>query len=511
MPAIKGWSDCQQKKRSAMSAHILDTSDPRKRRDADGEMGRPYNRFPSTLRALFALLAFFVYTLTPLTASARRAPAPEGEDAVSAFIVKETGRPELLKSKDIDKPLSPASLTKIMTCMIAIESGRMDDVVSIPLEATQVEPTRAGFLPGEQIRLRDLVKAAMVNSSNDAAFAIAIHLGGSVDAFVSSMNVRARALGMGHTVFTNPAGYDRGFYAGNRTTARDLMMLTERAIRYPEFNAIAKLDRVVFSELSTGKRYSLRTHNKLMDRYPFTVGIKTGYTSMAGPCLIARALKDGKDMLIVMLNARTDRWSLASTMFDRGFGAETGRMVQVAGIGADAPLRIATSTPALPASMVLAERTRALEALRRKVESYRGQSAVAEIHGMSMNGQSEAKSSIKIKNLDQPKSTVAAKSRVKASRTSKVALKAAKKESLRKQQLAKAQQRKLKSKVALKSAKKSGSAKVAHKSRNKERQAIRTARKGAAKRSTADAKSGKKRSRKEELSLSKKSERSPNG
>ncbi|AOS83500.1 hypothetical protein BIU88_04695 [Chlorobaculum limnaeum] len=475
-------------------------------------MGRPYNRFPSKLRVLFALFAFFVSTLTPLTASARRAPAPEGEDAVSAFIVKETGRPELLRSKEIDKLLSPASLTKIMTCMIAIESGRMDDVVSIPLEATQVEPTRAGFLPGEQIRLRDLVKAAMVNSSNDAAFAIAIHLGGSVDAFVSSMNVRARALGMGHTVFTNPAGYDRGLYAGNRTTARDLMMLTERAIRYPEFNAIAKLDRVVFSELSTGKRYSLRTHNKLMDRYPYTVGIKTGYTSMAGPCLIARALKDGRDMLVIMLNARTDRWSLASAMFDRGFGSETGSMVQVGGFAAaDAPLRLAASAPALPASMVLAERTKALEALRRKVESHRGESTVAEIHGMSMDGRSEAKSSARIQSQEQPKPAVAAKSRIKSRRSGKEALKAGKKGSTRNQLLAKAQQRKLKSKLALKSAKKKGSAKVALRSRNKERQAIRTARKGAAKRSTAAVKSEKSRNGKEKLSLSKKSDRSPNG
>ena len=497
-----------------MSAHIQNSLDPCKR-DAGGVVGRPQNRFSSTSRALFALFAFFLSSLTPLTASARRAPAPQGEDAVAAFIVKETGRPELLRAKEIDRPLSPASLTKIMTCMIAIESGRMDDVVSIPLEATQVEPTRAGFQPGEQIRLRDLVKAAMVNSSNDAAFAIAIHLGGSVDAFVSSMNARARAIGMGHTLFTNPAGYDRGIYAGNRTTARDLMILTERAIRYPEFNAIARLDRAVFSELSTGKSYSLRTHNKLMGRYPHTVGIKTGYTSLAGPCLIARALRDGKDMLVVMLNARTDRWTLASTMFDRGFGIETERAVQVAGTGADAPLRVASSSPAVPASMVLAERTRALQALKRKVDRHRSQSGVEEIRGMSMDRRSESKSSVRLQNLERSKPAVAPQSRIKSSRSGKVALKAGKKGSARKQQLAKAQQRKLKSEVALKSAKRSGSAKVAlkdrKKDRNKDRQAIRTARKGAAKRTTAAAKPEKSRNGKEKLSLSKKSDRSPNG
>lgn len=490
-----------------MSAQIQDPSQPRTR-CAGGEMGSPAQRL-----SFIALLAFFVFSLIPLTASARRAPAPVGEEAISAFIVKETFHPDFLKAKEIDKPLSPASLTKIMTCMMAIESGRMDDVVSIPLEATQVEPTKAGFAPGEQIRLRDLVKAAMVNSSNDAAFAIAIHLGGSVDAFVASMNARARALGMTRTFFTNPAGFDRGIYAGNRTTARDMMILTERAIRYQEFNTIARLDRAVFSDLSSGKVYALRTHNKLMDRYPYTAGIKTGYTSMAGPCLIARALKDGKDMLIIMLNARTDRWSLASSMFDQGFGSQAGRAVQVAGVAAESPIRVATAAPVAPtaASMVLTERARALNALRRKVESRRGQSAVEEIHGISMDGQSTAKSSIRIKKLEQRKTAVAVKSHGKSGRTAQIARKAANKAEARKQLLAKARQRALKSRVALKSAKQRDSRKVALKSANKDRHAIKTARKGAARRSTADAKSPKSRSRKDELSLSRKLDRSPNG
>jgi len=355
-----------------MSAHVLDSRNPLQRGVA-GEMSRPHGHFAARQRALFALLAFIVFTLIPVTVSAKKRPAPQGEDAVTAFIVKDTGRPEYLKSKNADKLLSPASLTKIMTCMLAIESGRMNDVVTIPFEATQVEPSKAGFKPGESVRLRDLVKAAMVHSSNDAAFAIAIHLGGSLDAFVRTMNARARALGMNHTRYTNPAGYDRGVYAGNRTTASDLVILTERAIRNPEFNAIAKMDRVVFSELSTGKVYSLRAHNKLLRRYPYSVGIKTGYTSKAGPCLIARALKDGKDMLVILLHARTDRWSLASTMFNQGFGLDTGAAVPVVKTAAVPRRRKKTSAaPAQvsspPLSRVLAERNRALDALRLKVE-----------------------------------------------------------------------------------------------------------------------------------------------
>lgn len=509
MPARNGWSDCQQKNVQPMSATILNSFDSWMR-PAGGEARSPHHHFSLASRLFFALVTFSLLTLIPFTASARRAAAPEGEDAVAAFIVKETGRPEFLKAKDIDRPLSPASLTKIMTCMMAIESGRMNDVVTIPLEATQVEPTRAGFEPGEQVRLRDLVKAAMVNSSNDAAFAIAIHLGGSIDAFVASMNARSRAIGMNHTIFTNPAGYDRGIYAGNRTTARDLMILTERAIRYPEFNAIARLDRAVFSDLSSGKVYSLRTHNKLMDRYPYTVGIKTGYTSMAGPCLVARALKDGKDMLIIMLDARTDRWSLASSMFDQGFGGDTGTVQMVETASAFRRNDVAPAV-VVPASRVLADRRKALDAMRLKVESRRGQPAVVEIHGIRMEGRSAAKSSFRIKKLGQSKAAAGIKSQAKTSRAERIALRAARKAEVRKQQLAKAKERNLKNRVALKSAKKSESRKVALKSASKERHAIKMARKGAARRSTADAKSAKSRSGKEGLSLSEKADRSPNG
>jgi D-alanyl-D-alanine carboxypeptidase (penicillin-binding protein 5/6) len=484
-----------------MSELILDFFDPSKR-GAGGIMSSSASR-----KAFFALLAFFVLTLIPLTASARRAPAPQGEDAISAFIFKETGSSVLLKAKDIDKPLSPASLTKIMTCMMAIESGRMNDVVSISLEATQVEPTRAGFEPGEMVRLRDLVKAAMVNSSNDAAFAIAIHLGGSVEAFVANMNARARAIGMYHTQFTNPAGYDRGLYAGNRTTARDLMILTERAVRYPEFNAIAKLDRAVFSELSTGKNYSLRTHNKLMDRYPYTVGIKTGYTAIAGPCLIARALKDGKDMLIIMLDARTDRWSLASAMFDQGFGggAET---VQVAGVAPASPRTDSVAATAVPAPKVLAVRARALESLRSKADRERASASVGVIHKGGKRNRSMAKSSISA----QGKELTTIRVHGTASHIETIVYKSGKKGENRKQQLATARERHLRNRVALKSAKNGDSRKLALKSSGKQRQTIKMARKGSAKRTIADVKSEKRRTgKKEELSMSRRPNRSPHG
>jgi serine-type D-Ala-D-Ala carboxypeptidase (penicillin-binding protein 5/6) len=240
---------------------------------------------------------------------------------IESFIIKEKGNPKVLLEKDIDRPVSPASLTKVMTCIMAIESGRLDEDVVITREATLVEPSKAGFTPGERIKLVDLVKAAMVSSSNDAAFAIAIHLTGNVDTFVAFMNRKAKVLGMNNSKFTNPAGFDKGIYTGNHSTAGDLMRLTEYAVKNPVFNSIARLETAVFMEQSTHKLYSLRTHNKLLDKYPYTVGIKTGFTARAGKCLIARAVKDNKDVLLVMLNAKTDRWGVAAEMFDSVFTA----------------------------------------------------------------------------------------------------------------------------------------------------------------------------------------------
>lgn len=238
---------------------------------------------------------------------------------VTSYIVKEVGSSELLMAKNKDAKIQPASLTKILTSIIALESGRLDDIVTIPKEATLVEPSKAGFKVGEKIKLLDLVKAAMVNSSNDAAFAIAIHLGGSVNEFAKLMNAKAKQIGATNSNFTNPAGFDRGVYAGHYSTAKDLLKLTEYAIKNKLFNDIAQLEKVSIVEQQSGKTYNLITHNKLLDKYKYAVGIKTGYTSKAGKCLIARAKKDNKDVVLVMLKAKADRWSVAENMFEKAF------------------------------------------------------------------------------------------------------------------------------------------------------------------------------------------------
>jgi D-alanyl-D-alanine carboxypeptidase (penicillin-binding protein 5/6) len=280
----------------------------------------------------FPVLALLVISilLSPLSVMGR-VDSPSSQIPIDSYIVKEIGSQTPLMAKDIDHPVSPASLTKILTCIMAIESGRLEQYVLITKESTMVEPSKAGFREGDRIKLIDLVRAAMVSSSNDAAFAIAIYLSGTVDSFVASMNYKARMIGMRNSFFTNPAGFDKGPYAGNISTAGDLMRLTEYSVRNPLFNQVARLEKVVVAEQMSQRVYWLRTHNKLLDRYPYAVGIKTGYTCKAGGCLIARAIKDNKDVLLVMLNAR-NRWDIASNIFDTAFSANSSNPVVLSGI-----------------------------------------------------------------------------------------------------------------------------------------------------------------------------------
>lgn len=228
---------------------------------------------------------------------------------VESIIAKDLGNKQLIFSKDEQKVIQPASLTKIMTAIIAIESGRMNDVVTITKEMIQVEPTKANLRVGEKFYLKDLVKAAMVMSANDAAMSIGVYLGdGDINKFVKEMNMKAKKIGMKNTNFTNPCGFDSSSFGNHYSTALDLLSLSEYAIKNSSFNEMAKLKRHDFRALNTKRSYAAFTHNRLLNNNKYAVGIKTGYTQKAGPCLIARAKNGDKDILVVMLNSE-HRWN----------------------------------------------------------------------------------------------------------------------------------------------------------------------------------------------------------
>lgn len=233
---------------------------------------------------------------------------------IDAMVVKDLNSKHILYSKEPLKELKPASLTKVMTALLAINSGKMNQYVKITREMTHVEPTIAGYKRGDVILLSDLVKAAMIQSDNDAAMAIAIAIGGDEEKFVAMMNAKARQIGLRHTHFTNPCGYDD---KEHYSTTNDLLKLTEYAIKNSTFNAIGKLNEYTYYSLNSHKKFFAYTHNRLLNRYEYAVGIKTGYTAKAGACLIARAKKDGHDCVIVMMHAKVDRWKTAKNIFEQ--------------------------------------------------------------------------------------------------------------------------------------------------------------------------------------------------
>ncbi|MCK9372054.1 MAG: serine hydrolase [Sulfuricurvum sp.] len=261
---------------------------------------------------------YFTFLCFLLTFSLYAQIDKEGLDKldVEALLVKELTTGEMIYSKEALKEVKPASLTKIMTAILAIEQGDLNRSVIITPEMISVEPTKAGYKAGEMILLEDLVKAAMIQSDNDAAMAIAVAVGGSVDTFVERMNEKARQIGMNNTRFTNPCGYDIG---DHHSTPVDLLALAEYAIQNPLFNDMTRQNRHLYYSLNTNRKFVAKTHNRLLGRYEYAVGVKTGYTSKAGPCFIARAKKEGNDCLIVMLNSKANRWSVARQIFEQVF------------------------------------------------------------------------------------------------------------------------------------------------------------------------------------------------
>jgi D-alanyl-D-alanine carboxypeptidase (penicillin-binding protein 5/6) len=255
----------------------------------------------------FIFIVFFTFSTTLYAVNDSKTFTTIGKDSAS-IMVKDLSKNKTIYAKDDNRILRPASLTKIMTCMLAIESGKMNNVVTITKPMTQVEPTKLDLKVGDQVKLKDLVHAALIKSANDAAYSIAYYLGNNdKEKFVSMMNKKAKKLGMKNTNFVNPCGLDDNKH---KSTARDLMKLAEYAIKDKTFNSIVKLNKYTFTTLNTHRTFAVYTSNKLQRENKNVVGLKTGYTSGAGACLIARVKKDKKDILFVMLNAH-NRWDNA--------------------------------------------------------------------------------------------------------------------------------------------------------------------------------------------------------
>lgn len=220
-----------------------------------------------------------------------------------AHILIDAKSGEILSAHNENARLPMASTTKIMTALIVIESSSTDELVTVSKEASSVEGSSCYLLEGENISVIDLLYGLMLESGNDAAHALAEHIAGSTDAFAAIMNEKAKSLGLVNTHFENPHGlYTDGHY----TSAHDLAKITATALENDLFRKIVSTK--VYKSKPTDKspeRY-FSNHHRLLGSLPYCIGVKTGYTKLAGRCLVTSCEKDGSRFVSVTLNDRSD-------------------------------------------------------------------------------------------------------------------------------------------------------------------------------------------------------------
>jgi len=209
-----------------------------------------------------------------------------------------------------------ASITKIMTAVVALEHSSLDETVTVPRIATSVGQSSAGLVPGEQLTMRELLEALLIKSGNDAAETIAVHVGGTVPAFVAMMNAKARELGLSDTHYENPHGLDQ---PGHYTTADDLAVLARYAMSKPAFREIVDQPSVT---IGRGRhREKLASTDELLTTYAGAMGVKTGNTSGAGYSVVSAAQRGPVTLYAIVLGTASDRerFLQAKALLDWGF------------------------------------------------------------------------------------------------------------------------------------------------------------------------------------------------
>ena len=233
------------------------------------------------------------------------------------ILLKELKSGRVLYEHDAGKRMSPASLTKIMSALVILEKGQLDDFVTISPHAARAHKTHLRVKAGRVFRLEDLLKAMLIVSANDACLAAMEHVGGDETQFVTLMNDKAAALGLADTHFSNGCGFDD---SDHYSTAEDLAALSVMALDQPIFRQLVREERAIITPVNGHHSYILHTTNRLLGRIPGVEGIKTGFTSKAGRCLIAKVSQNGSDLLLVILNSKR-RWNTATNLIAYGLQA----------------------------------------------------------------------------------------------------------------------------------------------------------------------------------------------
>ncbi|MCL1842248.1 MAG: D-alanyl-D-alanine carboxypeptidase [Defluviitaleaceae bacterium] len=269
----------------------------------------------------FAGIIIFIIAGFASTVAVNCEEKPEKPD-VAAFgailMDAETGR--VLWGKNEYEPLAMASTTKIMTAILALESGRINETVTVSSKAAGAPKVKMYLSAGEKVRLGDLMLALMLESSNDAAVAIAEHLSGSVADFCAEMTEKARQLGAKDTIFETPNGLDAGEH---HSTPYDLALITRYALTVPGFIELTNTPHASFQ--SDRRGYSFNNRNRLLHEYSGANGVKTGFTNKAGHCFVGAAKRDGMQLISVVLasgwgeRGKAQKWKDTKSVLNYGF------------------------------------------------------------------------------------------------------------------------------------------------------------------------------------------------
>ncbi|MGD6966875.1 D-alanyl-D-alanine carboxypeptidase family protein [Rossellomorea vietnamensis] len=265
------------------------------------------------LRAFIYTVIIISIIFSSFNETAEAAPSVSAQRAI--VIDQDTGR--VLYEKDAHTQSRIASITKIMTAILAIESGKLDEEATVSSNAVKAEGSSIYLKPGEKIKLEDLVYGLMLRSGNDSAVAIAEHVGGSLDGFVYLMNKKAEEIGMVNSNFENPHGLDD--HESHYSTAYDMAILTRYAMQNETYREISGTKVHTSPDPENDWDRKWRNKNRLLtEKYKYCTGGKTGYTKRAKRTLVTTATKNEQNLIAVTLNGPDD-WNDHIQMFEYGF------------------------------------------------------------------------------------------------------------------------------------------------------------------------------------------------
>ncbi|MBE5816971.1 MAG: D-alanyl-D-alanine carboxypeptidase [Clostridiales bacterium] len=254
------------------------------------------------------------------------APQVKGVSTTTRHMVLiEASSKRILKGYRERERAPMASTTKIMTALLTLENASLDDTVEIPREATGIEGSSIYLVPGERLTVYELLLGLMLSSGNDAACALAIHVGGSIEGFVDMMNSRAEELYALDTHFTNPHGLHSNEHY---TTAYDLALISAEALKWEVLTQICttKSAYIPYNNSSEGGRYIANKNKLVLEDFNGILGLKIGYTTTAGRCLAAAAKRDNMTLIAVVLNCY-DMFEECKTLLSGGFSDYTLKQV----------------------------------------------------------------------------------------------------------------------------------------------------------------------------------------